>query len=128
MAAYNGKDGYVAIAGSTVAYIDTWSLNSEIGTAEVTGFGDGAKAYVSTLKGHTMSWSGTLDRSDTDQAALMDQFEDGTLASIAMRLYTQSANYWSGSVKMTGMTVNSQVGDKVAVTFNGTVDGELSYT
>jgi hypothetical protein len=75
-----------------------------------------------------VTFSGTLDRSDTDQADLMDQFEDGTLAALSIRLYTLPASYWAGSVRLTGMTINSQIGDKVSASFNGTVTGALSYT
>ena len=128
MAAYMGKDGLFNIGAATVAYIDSWTLNGDIVTPEITGFGNSSKAYGSAIRGWTISGNGTLDRSDTDQADLLDQFEDGVLGNIAIRLYTQAANYWSGNVRLTGLTVNSQVGDKVAVTFNGNGNGDLSYT
>jgi len=69
-----------------------------------------------------------MDRTDVEQAALMDQFEDGALADIAMRFYVMPASYWSGNMKMTGQTVNSQVGDKVSVTWNATGNGNLAFT
>lgn len=128
MAAYMGKDGYVTAAGSTVAYIDSWTLNANIGTADVTGFGGTARAYVHTIRDATVSITGTMDRSDAEQATLMDQFEDATLADVAVRLYVLPATYWSGNVRVTGMTVNSAVGDKVSLTFNGNINGALSYT
>lgn len=128
MAAYTGKDGYVTVAGSTAAYIDSWTLNTSVGTADISAFGDSAHAYEQTLRDANVSITGTMDRSDVEQAALMDQFEDATLANIAIRLYTQNANYWSGNVKLTGMTVNSAVGDKVSITWTGVVTGALAYT
>ena len=128
MAAYMGKDGEVSIGGQTVAFMDTWTLNPNIGVAEITDFEDDTKTFDSTLKEWTCSFSGTLDRSDTDQADLMDQFEDGTLADIAIRLETSAAKYWGGNIRLTSMTVNSQVADKVSVTFNGQGNGALSYT
>lgn len=128
MAATVGKDGKVNIGAATVAYMDTWALTPGIGTAEITGYGDSSKAFDSTLREWTVNFSGTLDRSDTDQADLMDQFEDGTLASIAIRCYTAAASYWSGNVKLTGQTVNSAVGDKVSISWTGQGTSDLSFT
>jgi len=128
MAATAGKDGKVGIGTADIAYMDSWSLNPSIGTAEITAFGDSAKAFGSTLREWTVNFSGTLDRSDTDQADLMDQFEDGTLADIAIRCYTAAASYWSGNVRLTGQTVNSQVGDKVSISWTGQGNGALAYT
>jgi hypothetical protein len=129
MAATAGKDGYVLI-GTTgvVAYMDSWSINPSIDTPEITAYGDSAKAYGSALRGWTVNFSGTLDRSDTDQADLMDQFEDGTLAAISCRFYVAAASYWSGSVRLTGQTVNSQVADKVSISWTGNGTGALSFT
>ena len=128
MAATAGKDGYITVAGSTVAYTDTWALSPAIGTAEITAYQDTSKAYGSTLREWTATFSGTVDRTDVEQAALMDQFEDGVLADIAMRFYILPATYWSGNMRLTGSNINSAVGDKVSVTWNAIGNGNLSYT
>lgn len=127
MAAYRGADGSVTIGGAAVAYVDSWSLSPEIGTAEITAFGNSSRAYASTLRGWSGSFSATLDRSDTDQADLLDQFEDGTLADIGLRLQTSAATYWGGNVRLTGMQINSAVADKVSVSWNFVGNGNLSY-
>ena len=128
MAATVGKDGKICIADATIAYMDTWSLSPGIGTAEITAYGDSAKAFGSTLREWSVNFGGTLDRSDTDQADLMDQFEDGTLADIGIRCYVAAASYWSGNVRLTGQTVNSAVGDKVSITWTGQGNGALAFT
>ncbi len=128
MAATVGKDGYFAIAGSTVAFTDTWSVTPSIDTPEITQFGNSSKAYGSALRSWTITASGTLDRSDVEQAALMDQFENGTLGDIALRFYFAAASYWSGNVRLTGQVVNSQVGDKVSISWTGNGNGDLSAT
>lgn len=129
MAATVGKDGKFLI-GTTgiVAYMDSWGISPSIDTPEITAFGNSSKAYGSALRGWTFTASGTLDRSDTDQADLMDQFEDGTLADIAARFYTAAASYWTGNVRLTGQTVNSQVGDKVSISWTGNGNGNLAFT
>lgn len=128
MAAAIGKDGSVTIAGAAVALIDSWTINAEINTPEITAYGDSARAFGSALRGWNVTFSGTLDRSDTDQADLFDQFEDGTLADIALRMQTTTNNYWSGNVRLTSHSINSQVGDKVSITFSGVGNGALAYT
>ncbi len=128
MAAHMGKDGYLTVGGSTAAYIDSWSITPSIGTADVTGFGDSAHAYTHTLRDATVTFTGTMDRSDVEQATLMDQFEDATLADVALRLYWANASYWSFNARLTGMTVNSNVADKVSITWNAQVNGAIAAT
>ncbi len=131
MAATMGKNGFISINGTTVpmAFMDTWAVTPSIDTAEVTAFGNTSKVFVSTLRSWTATASGTLDRSDAQQLALLDDFEGtATSTSHGVRLYTSNsstpATYWSGSAFVTGQTVNSQIGDKVSVswTFQGTGD------
>ena len=129
MAATVGKDGKFLIGTTgTVAYMDTWAITPGIDTPEITAYGDSSKAYGSSLRSWAMTASGTLDMSDTDQADIMDQFEYGTLADIACRFYFAAASYWSGSVRLTGQTINSQVGDKVSISWTGNGNGNLSAT
>ncbi len=131
MAATMGKDGFISIDGTTIAMalMDSWSVSPSIDMAEVTAFGDASKAFVSTLRSWTASVSGTLDRSNSQQLAVLDDFEStGTSTAHGMRLYTSNSEtpgtYWSGSAFVTSQVINSQVGDKVSVswTFQGTGD------
>lgn len=130
--AYMGRWGKV-YAGSTgaVTYIDNWTLNVSVGTADITAYADTARAYAQTIRDGNFSFGGTLDRSDTEQADILDQFEDGVLAPLTIRLYSGNAaastEFWAGQGLFTGMTVNSAVGDKVGVTFNGVFTGGVSY-
>ena len=129
MAATMGKDGFISIDGTTVkpAYIESWTLTPSIDLAEVTAYGDVAKAYASTLRSWTVTCAGTLDRSDAKQLAALQQFESTASSTAwALRLY-DSTSYWSGSGYLTGATINSVVGDKVSVTFNFTGSSNLSY-
>lgn len=130
MAATMGKDGFISIDGTTgaVTYVDSWSISPSIDTAEVTAFGDSAKAYVSTLRSWTATASGTLNRADTTgQAVILNDFEStATSTTLSLWLY-DSTSHWLGEAYVTGQTINSQVGDKVTVswTFQGT--GNLAY-
>ena len=128
MGAMIGKDGSVKIGTSDVGFIDSWSLTPTINTTDVTAYGDTTKVNVQTLKEWAAEVSGTLDKTDAQQAARLDQFEDGTLAAVDLRLYTGSATYWQGSAVLSGGGINSTVGDKVSVSFSFACAGDLSYT
>jgi hypothetical protein len=139
MSAYMGRRGkvYTASSSAVLTYVDSWSMNASIGTADITAYGDSARAYAQTLRDASYTITATLDRSDTKMADLCDQFEDGTLAAIAIRLYTGSTGvglstapydeFWAGQGLFTGMTVNSAVGDKTGLTFNGVFTGPVKY-
>jgi len=128
MGAIIGKDGSVKVGAAAVGFIDSWSLTPTINTAEVTAYGDETKVNVQTLKEWSAEISGTLDKVDAQQAALLDQFEDGTLGAVVLNLYTGSATYWSGSAVLTGGGITSTVGDKVSVSYSFQCAGALSYT
>jgi len=129
MAAAMGKDGFISLDGTTVkpAYIESWSLSPAVGLADVTGYGDSAKAFVSTLREWTVTCAGTLDRSDAKQLAVLQHFETTTSSTtVTLRLY-DSTSYWTGTAFIATATINSAVGDKVGLTFNFTGSSNLSY-
>ena len=128
--AYMGKDGFVSLLGDTEAgtFIDTWSLSMGIGTAEVTSYGDNSKAFVSTIREWSVSLTGTMDRSDTHQDPLFDNFDSTTQTSVSIRLFAgSSTERWVGTTLPTGLTINSAVGDKVGWTAELQGSSNLSY-
>jgi hypothetical protein len=131
MAALMGKDGSMKIGTSVVGSIDSWTLNPQTNTAEVTAYGDKDRQYVYTIKQWAGTASGTLDLADAQQLTLTDQFDSAhTLASADLRFYTSTelSPYWKGTAYMQGLSVNSAVGDKVSISFNFQGDGNLTYT
>lgn len=129
MAAAMGKDGFISLDGTTTkpAYVDSWALTGGIGTAEVTAYGDSAKAFVPTIREWSVTCAGALDRSDAKQLAVLNDFEStASSTTMTLRLY-DSTSYWEGTGLITGETINSAVGDKVSFTFNFQGTGNLSY-
>ena len=130
MAAAMGKDGHIAVGNtSALTYFDGWTLTPGIGTADVTAYGDSARAFISTLREWTVTATATLDLSDTGHADIMANFTS-TSSSTTMTIYLfdRTTCYWSGTVYITGSNVNSQVGDKVTNSYNFQGTGNLSYT
>lgn len=127
MSATVGKDGAVKIGGSTVTFIDSWSLEHTIETVDVTSYGDEARERIQTFREWNASITGTLDRSDAQQAALLEQFESGTLTSVQLQLYTSASSYWYGSAVLSGGSVESNVADKVAINMSFQSAGQLYW-
>ena len=129
MSATLGKDGEIRIGSSIMTLMDTWTLNMSTDVVETTAYGDTHKNRSQVFKDWTCSMAGHLDRSDAQQAALLDQFEDGTLSEVEVRLYTDAgSSYWYGSAVLSGTSVTSGVADTVKVSFDFQGSGDLNYT
>jgi len=128
MAVNKGKDGGFYVGSTLVTFMDTWSLNRGIGVEETTSFGSDWETRVATVKKWNASFGGSLDRSDAQQAALLDQLEDGVVANVVVRLGVTSANYWVGSAIVESDVLQGT--PKGVVKYSGTLsgDGELVYT
>lgn len=128
--AYMGKDGFVSLLGDTesAGFIDSWSLSPSIGVAEITAYGDNSKAFAHTIREYTLSITGTVDRSDTHQDPLFDNFDTTSQAAVSFRLFAgSSTERWVGTALPTGLTINSAVGDKVGFTAELQGSSNLSY-
>jgi len=129
MAVSKGKDGGFYVGSTLVTFMDSWSLNRGIGVEEVTGFGDDWEAKVATVKNWNGSFSGTLDRADVQQAALLDQLEDGVVADVEVRLSIDgTTDYWGGSAIVESDSITSTVKGVVKYSGNLQGNGELTYT
>jgi len=128
MSATIGKDGAVVVDGSTVTFIDSWALNMNAETVDVTAYGDTARVRMQTFRDWSADIEGTLDRSDTMQAALLDQFEDGSLSAVQLQLKTSASAYWYGSAVLRSGSVRSRVSDRVSVLFSFDSAGGLNHT
>jgi len=129
MAATMGKDGGAYVAGSLVTFIDAWTLNLSRGLEEIGGYGDDWDKVAPTVKSWNATISGTLDRSDTQQAALLDQLEDAADAAQVFRLATErGSDYWEGSAYVESISINSGHKTKVGISANVRGHDELTWT
>jgi len=128
MSAYLGKNGGVRYGSTAITFIDTFDLNTTAETVETTAYGDTSRVRVQTFRDWSANFSGTLDRSDAQQAALLAQLESGTLANFDLRLYDGSTSYWYGSAVLSGWSVNSNVASKVNISFSVLSAGTLYHT
>lgn len=128
MAVNKGKDGGFMVGSTLVTFMDSWTLNRGIQVEEVTSFGDDWNANIATVRNWSASVSGTLDRADANQAALLDQLEDGAIADVAVRFgLTGSTIYWGGSAVIDSDSITSTAKGVVKYSCNLTGNGELAY-
>lgn len=142
MAARAGKDGFISFIASTsggaatystaaALYIDTWTLNGEVGMSEITAFGDQSRKYYPNLRGWTASAGGTLDNASTEtqNLHLLRQIASTELAlsECYVRMQENTTTYWQGVALLTGVSMNSAVGDKIGVTYNFQGTSSLTY-
>lgn len=123
-----GKGGKVSIGANTVADIQTWSLDAAFETLEKTALLDTWKSFVSGLGEWSVSAEGSwVIATDTNgQTSLQTSFLAGT--SLTLRLYVDGTNYYSGTVFITGLSVEDAVDGLVTASFEFQGSGTLSYT
>jgi len=97
MAHLAGKNGYVD-TGSTVAGINSWSIDYEADALETTDFGDvGVKSYIIGGSG----WSGSFE-------GYKDGVPQGLAgASVTLSLYEDATYLWTGDAFITGVHASS---------------------
>jgi len=121
MSVSKGKDGGFYVGSTLVTFMDTWTLNRGIAVEEVTSFGDDWEKKCSTVKNWNATFGGSFDRSDAQQAALLDQLEDGVIADVVVRLGVDDSNYWVGSAVIESDSI--QGGAKGVVKYSGSLAG-----
>ncbi len=125
--AISGKDGKVAIGASTVVDIGEWSLDLDLDLQEVTAFGDQWKRRVAGIKDATGSFSGRWNvAAANQQEALQNAFLNST--TVALRLYVNATNYYSGTAYIKSFTPSAAVDGVVEAEFGFEIDGAVTYT
>ena len=120
MAVHHGKEGQVAIGGTAVGELTSFTIETTGDVVESTKMEDGAKSFIA---GRT-SFSGTLemhfDETDSGQTQLVSG------ASLTFKLLPEGSSggdrKFEGAGIVTGMSVNQPLDGVVArsVTFQGT--------
>lgn len=127
MATHTGSEGTVKVGANTVAEIRSFSISTTADTAEDSSMGDSWRTFKTTLKG----WSGSLDcfwdeTDTTGQGAMVEG------AEVTLNVYPEGATtgdkYYTGSVIITGLTINSSFDGLVEASFTFQGNGALSFS
>ena len=125
MAGLAGKDGSLVIGSDTMEEVNSWNLDLGTDMLEDTALGDEWKTVVAGLS----EWSATVEvswlMSDTAQVAVQNAYLNKT--SVAPKLYTNAANYYTGTAYIETMSVSDPVADLVTATMGLKGNGAMTY-
>lgn len=130
MAQIWGKNGLVSASAlaSTVAYLDTWSINFTSDKDEVTAFGGDWHTYLQTLQGATGSASGKSDPTASGQSAIRTMFLSGaSVVAVSMWLTETTGQIFTCSALIDSWNVGVNVNQAETFSFNFTVNTRPSH-
>lgn len=122
MANHTGSEGVVKVGSTTIGEIRSYNISETSDTIESTTMGDSSRTYLASLKSFSGSMDVYWDELDTGQNTLsvgstvtINVYPEGATAG-------QSEKYYSGSIIVTGKTINASFDGMVeaSITFQGT--------
>jgi len=126
MATHAGSEGLVKVGGNTLAEVRSFTLDISGEVIEDTSMGDTFRSYKTGLRTYTASVECFFDETDTAQNAL------DVGSSLTLELYPEGADagdtYFTGTVIVTGKSVNSSFDGMVEVAFTAQGTGGITET
>lgn len=126
MATHAGSEGLVKVGGNTLAEVRSFTLDISGEVIEDTSMGDSFRSYKAGLGTYTASVECFFDETDTAQNAL------DVGSSLTLELYPEGAasgdTYFTGTVIVTGKSVNSSFDGMVEVAFTAQGTGGITET
>ena len=113
-----GKDGSFKFDSNQVAYIDSFSLSLNRGTAEVSQLGNDFKEYIATVGDWSGSASGTLDLGDAGQEELLEKILSSSNTVATAEFKVNKSSKITGEVIITSASITASHGDQVSVSYN----------
>jgi len=124
MANHKGSEGYVTVAGNTVAEVRDWSLTISADTVEDTTMGNTVRTYKPSLTSASGSITCYFDEADTTAQGAMTAGAD-----VALVLYVDTDNYYTAaSAIITEEGVSSSFDGMVEATFSFQANGAVTLT
>lgn len=133
MANFRGMDGSITFATNVVAEVKSWSVNISDEVLETTSMG----LKWRTVKGGVAQWSGQLvaqlDYGDTlGQKAIIDKLVAASpdFAGTAAELLAAATKKIAGTILITGVAINTQIGSiiEVTITFEGSGQPTITWS
>ena len=126
MAVMAGKNGEIKIGENKVGYIDNFSLNVNLGSAETSQIGKQWRDYIATCSDWSGSLSGTLDYADTAQKEVVDELLTPSDTALTGEFKVGPALTLTGNFFITSISITGSFADKVAVSINFQGTGTLA--
>jgi len=131
MAAVAGYGGKVMVGGNAVAQVRNWSADIQREEIDATHMNDGVggwRSYISGLGSGTGSMDVNWDMSDTNgQLVLQNAVLTPPETAPVVKLYTNSLNYYTGSIIVTSVNVSVGTDGLAEATVNFRFTGAVTY-
>lgn len=123
-----GKSGKLGLGANTIVNISSWSLELGADTLDVTALGDDWKKFIAGLREWSASAEGfySVHTDTAGQRALQNAYLNS--AEVALRLFVNATNFYSGNAHISGLSVEDPVDDTVSISFEFQGTGALTYT
>ena len=126
MGACSGHEGAIYSNTKQIGGLNTYSLNINNATLDVTSFGSGWKEYIDGVKDFSGSASGYLDYMDAMQKEIVDKILSSSESTLTIDFKVTKDLTLTGSVKISSLSTTVAVSDKVGISFNFVGDGALN--
>ena len=126
MGACSGHEGAIYSSTKQIGGLNTYSLNINNATLDVTSFGSGWKEYIDGVKDFSGSASGYLDYKDAMQKEIVDKILSSSESTLTIDFKVTKDLTLTGSVKISSLSTTVAVSDKVGISFNFVGDGALN--
>jgi predicted secreted protein len=131
MAAVAGYGGKVMVGDNAVAQVRNWSADIQREEIDATHMNDGVggwRSYISGLGSGTGSMDVNWDMSDTNgQLVLQNAVLTPPETAPVVKLYTNSSNYYTGSIIVTSVNVSVGTDGLAEATVNFRFTGAVTY-
>lgn len=126
MGACSGHEGAIYSSTKQIGGLNTFSLNINNATLDVTSFGSAWKEYIDGVKDFSGSASGYLDYKDAMQKEIVDKILSSSESTLTIDFKVTKDLTLTGSVKISSISTTVTVSDKVGISFNFVGDGALN--
>lgn len=126
MAACSGHEGAIYSSTKQIGGLNTFNLNINNATLDVTSFGNAWKEYIDGVKDFSGSASGYLDYSDAMQKEIVDNILSSNKTDLTLDFKITKDLTLTGSVKISSLSTTVAVTDKVGISFNFVGNGALN--
>ena len=126
MAACSGHEGAIYSSTKQIGGLNTFNLNINNATLDITSFGNGWKQYIDGVKDFSGSASGYLDYSDAMQKEIVDDILSSAETTLTLDFKVTKDLTLTGSVKISSLSTTVAVSDKVGISFNFVGNGAIN--
>lgn len=126
MAACSGHEGAIHSNSKQIGGLNTFNLNINNATLDITSFGNNWKEYIDGVKDFSGSASGYLDYLDAVQKEIVDNILSSNKTDLTLDFKVTKDLTLTGSVKISSLSTTVAVTDKVGISFNFIGNGALN--